>query len=79
MCYFVNIARAEWTWEGLLAKCKQIHKTYASDIEIPASYKPDVLKVFDYTEVQHNVFQFVMCILAELRRPEGQPSGAEGD
>ena len=53
----------EWTWEGLLAKCKQIHQTYAPDIEIPTSYASDVLQVFDDTKVQHNVFRFVTYIL----------------
>ena len=54
---------AEWTWEGLLAKCKQIHQAYAPDIEIPTSYAPDALQVFDATEVQPNVFRFVTYIL----------------
>ena len=40
------MACVEWTWEGLVAKCKRIHQTYAPDIEIPSTYAPDVLQVF---------------------------------
>ena len=46
-----------WTWDELLAKCKQIHQTCAPDIEIPTTYTPDVLQVFDYAEVQYNIFR----------------------
>ena len=56
------MACVEWTWEGLVAKCKRIRQTYAPDIEIPSTSAPDVLQVFDYTEVQNNVFRFVTYI-----------------
>ena len=59
VCHFANMACVEWSWEGLLAKCKQIHQTYAPDIEIPISYAPYALQVFDATEVQANIFRFV--------------------
>ena len=41
------MACVEWTWEGLLSTCKHIDQTYGPDIEIPSSYDPDVLQVFD--------------------------------
>ena len=60
--HFVNMVCVEWSWEGLLAKCKQIHQTYAPDIEIPTSYAPD--------EVQPNIFRFVTYILRLATQPE---------
>ena len=42
-----------------LNQCKQIHQTYAPDIEIPTTYNPDALQLFGATEVQPNVFRFV--------------------
>ena len=53
----------EWTWEGLLAKCESLHQMYAPDIEIPTGYIPDVLQVFDHSQLQVNVFWFVTYIL----------------
>ena len=67
---FCQHGLSEWTWEGLLTRCKQIHQTNAPDIEIPTSYAPDALQVFDATEVQPNVFRFVTYILWLDTQPE---------
>ena len=61
---------AEWSWEGLLAKCKNLQQKYGPDIEIPTAYDPDVLQLFDDCEVQVNVFRFVMYILWLAEQPE---------
>ena len=60
----------EWTWEGLLAKCESLHQMYAPDIEIPTGYIPDVLQVFDHSQLQVNVFRFVTYILWLETQPD---------
>ena len=70
VCHFVDMVCVEWSWVELLVKCKQIHQTYAPDIEIPTSYAPDGLQVFDATEVQPNIFHFVTYILWLATQPE---------
>ena len=34
--HLITMACVEWTWEGLLAKCKK-HQTYGPDIAIPTA------------------------------------------
>ena len=46
----------EWTWEGLLSTCKHLHQTYGPDLEIPSLYDPDVLQVFDDSNIHENCF-----------------------
>ena len=59
-----------WTREGLLSTCKHIRQTYGPNIAIPTAYDPNVLEVFDATEVQPNVFRFVTYILWLDTQPE---------
>lgn len=53
----------EWTWEGLLSTCKHLHQTYGPNLEIPSSYDPNVLQVFDDAREHKNVFRFVTYII----------------
>ena len=53
-----------------LAKCKRLHQTYGPGIEIPSLYDPDVLQVFDDSQVQVNVFRFVTYILWLETQPD---------
>ena len=61
---------AEWTWEGLTAKCRHVHQKYGPEIEIPTVCDPKFLQVFDDTRVQENVFRFVTYILWLEHQPD---------
>ena len=63
------MACVEWTWEGLLSTCKHIHQTYGPDVKIPFLYDPDVLQVFDDSNVHENVFRFMVYILWLEQQP----------
>ena len=70
VCHLITMACVEWTWGGLLTTCKSLHQKYGPDIEIPSVYDPDVLQVFDNSQVHENVFRFVTYILWLARQPD---------
>ena len=56
-------------WSRLGERCKQIVNKYGKDIVLPTEPHNDAREVFKDTEVNKNVFRFVVFILLLNRQP----------
>ena len=56
-------------WSRLGERCEQIVNKYGKDIVLPTKPHNDPLEVFEDTEVNKNVFRFMVFILWLKRQP----------
>ena len=60
----------EWCWEELTAKCRSVQMKWGAEIKIPSDVAYNPVEVFDETDVDKNVFRFVIYILWLEQQPD---------
>ena len=61
--YHFEIMSDRGSWDVLCSKCEQVYEIYGEGIYIPLDPGNSPLVEFDSTQVQDNVFHFVVYIL----------------